>query len=306
LRFFALRWLDLLAINQEDKQMSKLNTFFKTTLTPIAFCITLTTAAPAMAKKNHHQRHDGMRQILSQLSLTDIQKQDIQQILKQTREDRGLFKVDAKSLKTQLRSLVQSTGWDQVAIENTITQRQVFIQEQALQRAHNKNQVWNLLTEMQQTDFVALLDPLKADLNVPKTGLETHKIERKEKGVERRKKSNRKGNKLKGLGLSEVQLTAVKVIKTQAKTSGEEIKANLKSYKQEERTLVHNKTFDAQAWQILHSQYQADFLAMAVLKAKTKHHIWNQLTAEQQVKAQKPNKHKGKAKNPEHKQTKTV
>jgi Spy/CpxP family protein refolding chaperone len=71
--------------------MSKFRNLIKTSLTPIALCLTLVIAAPALAKKGHHQKHDDMRQILSELSLTDIQKQDIRQISKQNREDRGLF-----------------------------------------------------------------------------------------------------------------------------------------------------------------------------------------------------------------------
>jgi Spy/CpxP family protein refolding chaperone len=152
LRFFALQSLDLLAIlqkkifikiNKESKKMSKFITLVKTTLTPIALCLTLAIAAPALAKKGHHQEHDGMRPILSELSLTDTQKQDIRQISKQSREDRGLFSSDVTSLKEELRSLMQSTEWDQTAVESAITQRQILMQKKALQRAINKNQVWN-------------------------------------------------------------------------------------------------------------------------------------------------------------------
>ena len=278
--------------------MSKLKTLVKTTLTPIALCLTLAIAAPAIAKKNHHQKHDVMRQILSELSLTDTQKQDVRHILKQTREDRDLFSTDAKSLKNELRRLVHSTEWDQAAIETAITQSQAQMQTKALQRASNKNQVWNLLSDTQQADLVAKLDTLKAELK-------THKSKGKEKGTEEGKKGvkkgKRKGNKLKRLDLTEVQFMAFKAIKTEAKASGEEIKANLKGYKQAERALIYNTGFDAQTWQTLHSQYQADFLAMALLKAKTKHDIWNQLTPEQQAKAEgnskgKKGKHGNKGK----------
>jgi Spy/CpxP family protein refolding chaperone len=60
--------------------MSTFKTFVKTTLTPIAICLTLAITAPAIANKGHHQQHDGMRHILSELSLTDTQKQDIRQL----------------------------------------------------------------------------------------------------------------------------------------------------------------------------------------------------------------------------------
>jgi Spy/CpxP family protein refolding chaperone len=46
-----------------------------------------------------------MRPILSELSLTDTQKQDIRQISKQSREDRGLFSSDVTSIKEEAKKL---------------------------------------------------------------------------------------------------------------------------------------------------------------------------------------------------------
>jgi protein CpxP len=268
--------------------MSKFTTLVKTTITPIALCLTLTIAAPALAKKGHHQGHDGMRQILSELSLTDTQKQDIRHISKQSREYRGLFSSDVTFLKEELRSLVQTTEWDQTAVESAITQRQTLMQTKALQRAINKNQVWNLLTETQQSEFLVLFDTLKA--------------ERKEKGHESRNNGKRKSNKLRHLDLSKAQLVAVRDLKNASKARGKEIKTTLKTYKQAEHLLLHNTDFNADVWLSLNNKFQADFLAMAVLKAKTKHDIWNQLTPDQQAMAlekvkNKNGKHGRKSKN---------
>lgn len=253
--------------------MSKLKTFVKTTLTPIAICLSLAIAAPALAKKGHPQNNDGMRQILSELSLTDTQKQDIKQILKQTQEDRGVFKADNSSLKTELRSLIHSSEWDQTAVENSIIKSQALNQEKALQRASNKNQVWNLLTETQQAEFV--------------TQMETRKAKREKMNHEGKRKGKRHGQKLKGLNLTEEQLIAVQSIKTAAKAGSEEIRAKLKSFNQAEHTLVQSADFNTETWLALNNKYQDDFLTMSVLSAKTKHDIWNLLTAEQKAEAEK-------------------
>jgi Spy/CpxP family protein refolding chaperone len=276
LRFFALHSLDLLTINQEDENMTTFKTLIKTTLTPIALCLSLAIAVPAIAHKSHHQRHDGMRQILSELSLTDTQKQDIKQILKQSREDRNLFKTDNKSLKTELRSIIQSSEWDQTAVESALTQRQALTQQKALQRANNKNQVWNLLTETQQVEFIAQL--------------ETRKAKREEMGPRDKRKG--KGNRLERLGLSTEQLAAVETIKSEAKASRVAIKTGIKTYKEAEQALIHSSGFNTQTWQTLNAQYQADFLSMGVLEAKTKYDIWNLLTPEQKIVAAE--KFKGK------------
>jgi protein CpxP len=275
--------------------MSAFKTLVKTTLTPIALCLTLAIATPAMAQKSHHQQHDGMRQILSELSLTDTQKQDIKQILKQNREDKGLFRIDAKSLQTELRSLVQSTEWDPAAVESAFTQRQALIQEKALQQATNKNLVLNVLTDPQQAEFIALLFARKTEFNTRKAG-------REETSTKAKRKGKRKHNMLKRLGLTEEQLAAVQMIKTAAKASVEETQAKLKTYKQAERALIHSTDFNTEAWQTLSNEYQSDFLAMAVLKVKTKHDIWNLLTPVQQAEAEekfksKKGKHGKKDKN---------
>lgn len=251
--------------------MSKFKTLVKTTLTPIALCLSLAIAVPAIAHKSHHQKHDGMRQILSELSLTDTQKQDIRQVLKQSREDRDLFLTDAKSPQTELRNLIQSTAWDQTAVESAITQNQAAKQEKALQRAINKNQVWNLLTETQQAEFVAQL--------------ETRMAKHDAKSSKGERKGKRKGNKLKRLDFTEEQLAAVKAIKTAEKESGEAIKAKLKTFKHAERALVQSPNFSLEAWQVLNSEYQADFVTMGLLRSKSKHDIWNIMTPAQQAKA---------------------
>jgi len=271
LRFFALHSLDLLGIHKEDKKMSKFTDVIKTALTPIALspialtpialCLALAIAVPAIAKKGHHQKCDGMRQILSELSLTSTQKQDIRQIFKQSREDRNMFKTVDKALRTELHSIIESTEWDRTAVESAITQRQALMQEKALQRASNKHQVWRLLTEIQQTEFVPQLDSRK----------------------EKRAESKREHKKLKRLGFTEDQLAAVKAIKTAAKENGAKVKAKLKSYQQAERALIQSANFNPEAWESLNTEYQADFMVMAILKAKSKHDIWNLMTPEQQT-----------------------
>lgn len=262
--------------------MLKLKKLVKTTLTPIALCLTLAIAIPAIAKKGHYGKHDGMRQMLSELSLTSAQKQDIKQILKQSREDRGLFSSDAQSLETELLSLVQSSAWDQAAVENVITQRHALTQQKTLQRATNRNQVWNLLTDTQQAEFVEQL--------------ETRKAKYQKMASEGKRKDKRKGKKLKRLGLTEAQLTAVEAIETAAKVNNAETKEKLKAYKAAERGLIHSAEFNAEAWQTLNSEYQVDFLANAMLKAKTQYDIWNQLTPEQQTKLQARNEKRSKGK----------
>jgi protein CpxP len=261
--------------------MSKLKVFFKTSLNPIALCLTLVAAAPVFAEKGHQHKHDGMHKILSKLSLNETQKQDIKQIFQENKQDRNGFRADASILKKEIRSLVQTSEWNQAAIENALTLRQTLDNKNAFQRATNRNQLWNLLNQEQQVELI--------------TQLEIRQTHYKETRPGNKKRSKRKGKILKRLDLTEQQATAVKGIKSATRGSAENTKTNIKNYKQAERALVQSIDFNPEAWQTLYAQYQSDFLTMAVIKTKTKHNVWNLLTVEQQNKAQKIGKNrKGK------------
>ena len=258
--------------------MSRLSKIVKTTVTPIAICIAIAFAAPTLAHKGKDKNHQEMRQMLSELDLSAAQKQDIRQLMKQTREDRALFKDDGISVKQSLRSKVQSEQWQQSEVESLIAELQPILAKKALQRATNKHQIWSLLTNEQQTELAEIITEKKA-----------HK-----KG---KKANNRKGDRrLKRLDLSEEQLLAITSIKEAAKAEIQLTKANIKTFKQAERQLIQSANFSAAAWQSLWDEYQGDFAKAKVLKTKVQHDTWNVLTPDQQLKSIAKGKGKGKGK----------
>ncbi|MGJ8681243.1 Spy/CpxP family protein refolding chaperone [Paraglaciecola sp.] len=271
--------------------MFKLNKF----VTTLAVCSSLVFAAQTFAKPEQGQRQHQMKRILSKLDITDTQKQDIKQIMQQARGDQNVSREDVKSFRQELAALIHAEDFDQDAIEALLTSKQEQRANAGLRQAQNKHAVWNLLTTEQQTQFANIIAEHKA---------------KAEEGAGKRKKGSKgpksqKRKMAKRLGLDEAQKTQLASIKTQTKESAGELKANLKAFKQAERTLIHSAEFSADAWASLHQTHQADFLAKAILEAKTKHQIWNVLTEEQQEKAQKMQRrmkmakgnkgHKGKA-----------
>ncbi len=89
---------------------------------------------------------------------------------------------------------------------------------------------------------------------------------------------------IKILSLSEAQQTQIKAIKMQAKEQHETIRVAMKEFKREEKVLLQAQTFDEQAYSALHTAYQPIFSQMGMTRAKTKHAVFNVLTAEQQDK----------------------
>lgn len=89
---------------------------------------------------------------------------------------------------------------------------------------------------------------------------------------------------IKKLELSEQQQVQIQALKTQAKEQHELLRDSMKAFKAEEKALLQANVFDEQAYIALHSAYQSIFAQRALTKAKTRHAIFNVLTAEQQVK----------------------
>ncbi len=244
--------------------MLRLHTVINRSLPPIALYLTLVISAQTFAHQHSNQKHYGMGPILSQLSLTDTQQQDIKQLLSEI----PLLRGERQSLKPVLRRLLQTSQWDETAVEQTLIQHQSLRQEQGLQRAIKQNQIWNLLDAGQQVLWLA---KRKARLQ-----------ERHSKGQSKRKNT---GKRLSYLALTDQQKTAVRSIRKRAHTTADKTKSNLQIYKKTERELIQNSQFTADTWQSLNAQYQNDFLAMAVIRVKTKHDIWLLLTPEQRAKA---------------------
>lgn len=89
---------------------------------------------------------------------------------------------------------------------------------------------------------------------------------------------------IKKLALSEQQQVQIKALKTQAKEQHETLRESMKKFKTAEKTLLQAAVFDEQAYTALHSAYQSTFAQRALTRAKTRHAIFNVLTAEQQEK----------------------
>lgn len=89
---------------------------------------------------------------------------------------------------------------------------------------------------------------------------------------------------IKKLSLSEQQQVQIQAIKVQAKEQHETLRAAMKKFKGEEKTLLQAQAFDEQAYTALYAAYQPTFAQMALSRAQTKHAVFNVLTTKQQEK----------------------
>jgi Spy/CpxP family protein refolding chaperone len=238
---------------------------FKTILSPLALSIALSFSASSFAGLGHQGDKQGnkqaLKQILQQLDLSVSQKQDIRQLFKQNREDRGLYREDMRELKAEIKALMRSAEWDQQAAETIFSQRIDLVAGIALKKAMSKNQLWNLLSPEQQAEFNQIHEQRKAEANRDRTPLKF----------------------LEKLDLSAEQQVSIDTIRNAQLVNQEAFKQKRDAFKQEEKSLIQAELFSEQAWQGIREKYQDDFMNMQLNKAQSKHDVWHLLTAEQQA-----------------------
>lgn len=86
------------------------------------------------------------------------------------------------------------------------------------------------------------------------------------------------------LSLSEQQQVQITAVKHQARQQHEMLRDSMKKFKAEEKALLQAQVFDKQAYSVLHAAYQPIFMELALIRAKTKHTVFNVLTTAQQGK----------------------
>lgn len=259
--------------------MLKRKTFnLKTWVKPLAITLSLAISSVAIAnpdqRPDSHQ-HNPIRQILSQLDLSTEQRQDVKQLLRQSRADTNLIAADLQSVKSDLHRLIHTTDWNQAAVETALLQNQQTLASLGHQKASTMHQIWLLLSDQQKAQFSQLVDSKDSRMGDRGDKKSRHKnLEPGQIGAPKLFES---------LDLSEDQRAAIKSIR-QKNLSSESNQA-LVNFREAERALIASGNFNDDSYQALQAEYQAAHLQHALAMAKTRHEIWNVLTPEQQAKA---------------------
>lgn len=90
----------------------------------------------------------------------------------------------------------------------------------------------------------------------------------------------------KHLELTDSQIEQIKSIKSGVKANSTDLRSQMKSFKEQIKSLIDASTFDEQAFNAAYLQYQDTFAQLALNKAKTRHAMYQVLTTEQQEKWQ--------------------
>lgn len=128
---------------------------------------TATDAAQPNAKMMHHhkgkmgQRHDMMFQ---GLNLTDAQKQQVRDIMKEGREH---MKRPSQDEMREMHNLVASDSFDKAKAEAQINKMEQQHKAMMLTRLENQNKIYNILTPEQKKQFNANFEKRLAEHKAP-------------------------------------------------------------------------------------------------------------------------------------------
>ncbi|MDM7861607.1 Spy/CpxP family protein refolding chaperone [Alteromonas sp. ASW11-36] len=227
----------------------------------VALSIQLATATAA-------PRHEpAMVKALQQLSLSEQQQQQINQIIGARRADVDIFATDGRELRREMKTLVQADVWDQSAIERALLARAELHQSRKLEQAQTRHQVWNVLSAEQQAQMLALIDE-----RGPRN---------RDRGQLRERLWERISDRL---ALTDAQYEAISTIRSDFADQRELSKARMTEFRQAEQALIRTSEFDIAAWQDLYTQYQSVKLQQGVAKAYMHHQVLQVLTPEQREK----------------------
>ncbi|MFT6896906.1 MAG: Spy/CpxP family protein refolding chaperone [Paraglaciecola sp.] len=237
----------------------------KSLIKPLAFSVAIILGGNVYAKsESQPHTRGGLHQILKQLDLNDQQRQDIRQLLKQHKADRSVYRQHPQEKNQALRTLIQSTSWDQDAVMTELENRQATHSEHMWQKVQSQHQIWLTLTPLQQQQFLSLLAQQDDD-------------KRGDRHLHRR---------LKKLDLTEQQWAQVESNRSKMQTYITEHKAAQQKFRQALTELIGKEELSHNDWLVLQSNYLQDWLAHGMFRAENEHALWVLLAPGQQKKWQ--------------------
>lgn len=222
----------------------------------------ISVSAYSISAHEGKRHRDSEREIDTNPSLTQQQKEDIKQISKQTKQDLSIYRAEQKQVRLSTRALIQSDSWDQVAVTNAIEQQMQLTLQLQLIRAKSKNQVFNQLSAEQQAQFIANRDD--------------------KKGTQRDRNPKRNIQRLaKALNLNNAQQAQLTVMMTNDKARRATDKEHVNNVRAQLTAIIQAEEFDESAWLAVHAQNKQQKLDVAVSKIKSRFDILSLLNAEQ-------------------------
>ncbi|MGJ8674883.1 MAG: Spy/CpxP family protein refolding chaperone [Pseudoalteromonas sp.] len=221
------------------------------------------------AKERNHGEHE--RTLMASLSLTQQQKEDIKQIRKESKQDLSVYRSEQQQLRENMRSIMQASSWDEVAVTNAINEQMKLNLQSKLIVAKSKNKVFNQLNAEQQAQFIAARDDKK---------------DRKD-GKKHKNPGKKMQRIVKALDLNAEQQAKLTQMMITNKAEQQANRAQAKIVNAQLAQIIQAKEFNEDAWLAIYADNRQQKLDMAVNKAKARFEMLSVLSAEQREKFEK-------------------
>ena len=239
------------------------------------------TSGLSFADEPGHERgNKSASMMFAGLDLSAEQKQDIRQILRQSKQDNSVYQGEKKALRAQMQSLMQQSVWDEALATDLATQKATLGMPIELNKAKARNAAFAVLTAQQQSEFIAK----QAERAERKAQIKTLNFERMQERLE----------------LSDEQVESLVQIQDAHLKNTAALRDAMKAHKDAERALIFSASFDESAWSALQTEIQPTLIALDVAKSANRFQMMQLLNDKQQAKLKrimkKLQKGKGKSK----------
>jgi protein CpxP len=199
--------------------------------------------------------------MLKQLGLSQEQKQDIAQIMRQTRQDNGVYKQDNRAQREQLKTLMAQDTWDSAVAQSIVEQNIAQSTQVQMNRAIARNQSYLVLNQEQKDELTLVRE----------------KNEKRGKG----RKSKNKKRMGRGLNLNAEQRSAIGDIQASLKSKNIALKNTMRQYKHAQQAVVMSDSFNQETWLALQETMQPTLVAMRLNALEARFQMRSLLTQEQ-------------------------
>ncbi|MFC4700929.1 Spy/CpxP family protein refolding chaperone [Glaciecola siphonariae] len=238
-------------------------------LTALAISLASANASLATAAPGHngHKGQISKARIFAGLDLSDIQKQDIREIMRQVKQDNAVYAADIEALKAQMEALFNLETFDAALAQDLVRLRTEQAINIELNIATAKHQAWSLLNDEQKAEFAAKQEK-RAEKERQRKALDFERLQKR-------------------LNLTDEQSQAISDIQEQHRDATAELAQTLKASKDAEKALVYSNQFSEEAWLTIAQASQSAAIEFGVAKTQSRFDMLQVLDDEQRAKFKK-------------------
>lgn len=227
-------------------------------------------ARDVRGERPHHAKQ--LMREFKGLDLSQQQRQEIRQIVKDTRENNRVYEVSKKTRKSQMKTLMNMPAWDNDSAEAIVREQIEQQQPIRLNGAMARHQVYQLLTPEQK-----------------------QKLSNKAKEVKNKLSQGKRSDKVAGrlakaLELTDEQVTQFDALRKQTRENAMAFASTSKQHRESLRALVRADKFDSASYAKLQASFSDQLVEQRVKQLELRYRMKNLLSEEQQKKMRKMQK----------------